>query len=126
MSNIEELKRLAAQDDPQAQFELAVHYLQNQNSEGLDWLQKAAENGHLQAKEAMGKIEMPQQSDDEIKVLNMLKEKSKQGDAEAQFSLGIAYEFGTYGVEDIKEAAKWYKEAACQKHAKAIFSFYII
>lgn len=44
---------------------------------------------------------------------------AEQGHAEAQYELGLIYEFG-HGVEkNIPQAIKWYQKAAEQGHAKA-------
>ena len=45
-----------------------------------------------------------------------------QGDADAQFKMGVAYENGR-GVEPSDEAAvQWYKRATDQEHEKARFN----
>ena len=48
-----------------------------------------------------------------------LREAAEQGDAEAQFNLGIVYDFGRGVPEDKLEAVKWYQKAAEQEHADA-------
>ena len=47
------------------------------------------------------------------------KEDAKNGDAWAQFTLGIAYATGRGVPQDDKVAVKWYKKAAEQGHADA-------
>jgi TPR repeat protein len=42
-----------------------------------------------------------------------------QGDADAQYSLGILYDNGTGVAQDDTEAAKWFRLAADQGYAKA-------
>ena len=50
------------------------------------------------------------------------KKAAEQGDADAQYSLGVAYENG-YGVEkNYREAVKWYEESAKQGDADAQYS----
>lgn len=53
---------------------------------------------------------------DEIAALQV---KATAGDAEAQFSLGMAYEFGRGVPQDYPEAVSWYRKAANQSHAGA-------
>ena len=53
--------------------------------------------------------------------LSLLRPLATQGDAWAQFTLGIFYQYGQGVVEDHKEAVKWYRLAAAQGHAKAQF-----
>jgi TPR repeat protein len=44
---------------------------------------------------------------------------AEQGHAEAQYELGLIYEFGHGVKKDIPQAVKWYRKAAEQGHAKA-------
>lgn len=54
--------------------------------------------------------------------IESIKLKAAQGDAKAQYNLGIIYDKG-YGVpEDDAEAVKWYKKAAEQGDAEAQYS----
>ena len=53
--------------------------------------------------------------------LSLLRPLATQGDAWAQFTLGIFYQYGQGVVEDHKEAVKWYRLAAAQGHAYAQF-----
>ncbi|MEI6847050.1 MAG: tetratricopeptide repeat protein [Chlorobiaceae bacterium] len=51
-----------------------------------------------------------------------IKLRAKQGDAKAQYSLGIAYAKGQGVKQDYVEAAKWLKQAGLQGNANAEFS----
>jgi TPR repeat protein len=44
---------------------------------------------------------------------------AEQGDAEAQFNLGLMYDLGEGVPENDSEAVKWYRKAAAQGYAKA-------
>ena len=44
---------------------------------------------------------------------------ARQGEAKAQFALGLIYEKGKVGKKDLPLAAKWYDLAAKQGHANA-------
>lgn len=46
---------------------------------------------------------------------------ANQGDAKAQFNLGLLYDHGRGVPQDSAEAAKWYRKAAYQRHAEAQF-----
>ncbi len=48
-------------------------------------------------------------------------EKAEQGDAEAQYNLGVMRETGWSVSVDAKKAVRWYREAAKQAHADAKF-----
>ena len=47
---------------------------------------------------------------------------ANQGDAEAQFNLGLTYKEGQEVQQDNKMAAKWYQKAAQQDHITAQFN----
>ncbi|OJX14195.1 MAG: hypothetical protein BGO77_00445 [Caedibacter sp. 37-49] len=55
------------------------------------------------------------------KVRNQILVKAKNGDADAQLNLAIIYEKGLGVVNDMVEATKWYKLAAEQKYAPALY-----
>ena len=48
--------------------------------------------------------------------------KAEQGDAEAQYLLGVMYDYGRGVPEDAAEAVKWTLKAAKQGFAKAQYS----
>jgi len=47
---------------------------------------------------------------------------AEQGDADAQFNLGVMYDEGHGVLQDDAEAVKWYRKAAEQGNAKAQFN----
>ena len=51
--------------------------------------------------------------------LNALKNTAAQGDATAQYNLGLMYEFGQGVAQDYAEAVSWYRKAANQGYATA-------
>ena len=51
--------------------------------------------------------------------LSLLRPLADQGDAAAQFNLGVSYDDGQGVVQDHKEAVKWYRLAADQGDAQA-------
>ena len=48
--------------------------------------------------------------------------RAEQGDAKAQFDLGLKYDTGDGVPQDYAEAANWYRKAAEQGYAKAQFN----
>lgn len=52
--------------------------------------------------------------------ISELKNKAEQGNAEAQYSLGVCYRCGDGVEKNLEEAIKWYRKAAEQGYAKAI------
>ncbi|MGV0035109.1 MAG: tetratricopeptide repeat protein [Candidatus Azotimanducaceae bacterium WSBS_2022_MAG_OTU7] len=55
----------------------------------------------------------------ETSELDGLRSQADQGDATAQFILGVIYDSGIRVSEDDKEAVKWYRLAADQGYATA-------
>lgn len=51
--------------------------------------------------------------------IEKVKQAATQGDPASQFQMGVAYDSGRGVIQDIKEAAKWYRAAAEQGHAEA-------
>ena len=47
---------------------------------------------------------------------------AEQGDAAAQYNLGVMYDEGKRVTRDDAEAVKWYRKAADQGHAKAQYN----
>jgi len=54
--------------------------------------------------------------------LRLLRPLADQGDAHAQFNLGVMYAEGQGVPQDYAEAAKWYRLAADQGHAQAQYN----
>ena len=50
-----------------------------------------------------------------------LRARAEQGDAYAQFDLGVMYDTGRGVPQDAAEAVRWYRLAAAQGHANAMF-----
>ena len=48
-----------------------------------------------------------------------LKPLAEQGDAEAQYNLGVMYDNGLEVTQDYKEAVRWYQQSAKQRLAMA-------
>ena len=54
--------------------------------------------------------------------IDALRKKAEQGNAEAQFSIGLAYAAGNGVPKDPVEAIKWWQKSAVQGDAKAQFN----
>ncbi|MBI4382782.1 MAG: SEL1-like repeat protein [Nitrospinae bacterium] len=48
-----------------------------------------------------------------------LRKKAGQGDADAQYNLGIMYQLGRGVEQDFDESTRWYRKAAERGHAEA-------
>jgi len=78
--------------------------------------QLAADQGHYKAIERLGSVPVAE----DPMVLDWYLPAAKEGDIEAQYNLGYMFETGWGGAAvDIKQAAKWYREAAGQQHDMA-------
>jgi hypothetical protein len=51
-----------------------------------------------------------------------IQERAEQGNADAQYNLGVMYDNGQGVPQDKAEAVKWYRKAAEQGHARSQFS----
>ncbi len=61
-------------------------------------------------------------SDEGITSFQLYQPKANQGDADAQFNLGLLYERGVGTPQDTKQAVYWYTKAAEQGHVNAQYS----
>lgn len=81
--------------------------------EALRWFEKAAGDGDIEARRALGETLVehadPERAKDGLRILTELAE---QGDAAAQASLGYAYANGQATEADRERAALWYEKAA--------------
>ena len=59
-------------------------------------------------------------AESESESIQSIQAQAEQGDAEAQFNLGVAHDNGRGIPQDYAEAAKWYRRAAEQGHAEAL------
>jgi len=91
----------------------------------VEWLKKAAAQGNEEAKKFLEEFSLkaePSVGANETKVqqkpyLSDLQLRAEQGDADAQFSLGIDYEF-----DDDRKAAECYRKAAEHGYEKALLA----
>ncbi|MBM3877397.1 MAG: sel1 repeat family protein, partial [Verrucomicrobia bacterium] len=94
--------------------------------EGYKWILLAAEGRDENAQQAIAIIESrltpAQRAEGQQLAHKFQLRKAEQGDATAQFNLGVSYDFGRGVVKDEAEAVKWYRKAADQGHAAAQFN----
>jgi hypothetical protein len=83
------------------------------------WFLKSAHHGYVPAQRALGFVYW---KDDPVKAASWLQLAAKHGDSEAQFWLGTAYEQGSFGTTNYKEALNWLQKSAKQGHPDAQFS----
>ena len=61
------------------------------------------------------------QAGDYSQALRLWQPLAQQGDAKAQFNLGVLYQSGQGVAQDYQQAAAWWQKAAAQGHATACF-----
>ncbi|MBR5946419.1 sel1 repeat family protein, partial [bacterium] len=119
------LKEAAEKGHANAQFNLAVCFARGigvnmDHGQTLIWLEKAAANGHPQAKEFLeelkrdGGLEAPAD-------LKEVTEAAEKGDAEAQCKLAMIYYMGQGVPRDLDKMIYWLEKSAGQGFAEAQF-----
>ena len=119
-----QLRQLADQGHPGAQFNLAVGYrtgrgVPQDDAEAVRWLRRAAERGHTEARYNLGVRYrtgwgVPK---DGVGAIRWLRRAAEQGHASGQYDLGVMYDTGEGVPEDDVEAVRWFRRAAEQGHA---------
>jgi len=116
----------------EAQYLVALAYQEGRlvtrdHAVAASWMLKSAEQEYVPAQAGMGKLHIagvkdngpiPHRDDAE----KWFRLAAEQGDADAQFWLGIAYQRGWFGGFDDREAFQWLRKAAAQGLPDAQFS----
>jgi len=129
-------QRAAEQGDANAQNNLALMYVngcgvEKNNEAALQWFQKAAAQGHAKAKEMAQRLGQQTVNERFAKALEALKAKdyttalqlftelAEQGDAAAQYNVGLMYCYGNGTDQNFEKAQEWFWKAAAQGDEKA-------
>ena len=122
--DVNELRMLAEQGEPAAQFNLGRLYVTGtgvpqDDAAAVRWYRLAAEQGHAGAQHNLGVkydsgVGVPE---DDTAAAHWYRLAGDQGHWEAQFRLGRMYDNATGVSRDDAEAARWYRMAADQGHA---------
>jgi TPR repeat protein len=121
-------RKAAEQGNAEAQNNLGRIYddglgVPHDYAQAAFWYRKAAEQGNVYAQNNLGVLYadgrgVPQ--DYAQALFWYLKAADEQGNAEAQYELGVKYEKGLSGVpQDYAQAASWFRKAAEQGNAEA-------
>jgi|GEM_PF-632995 len=110
-------EQAARQDDEEAQFILGRCYAEGRGvaqdlSQARHWLGEAAEQGHRKAREYLETLQDKEQSP---------ASENSEDDIDAQYQLGLAYDYGRGVERDFVRAVKHYRNAAERGHADAQF-----
>lgn len=127
-----DLRKAADLGDAEAQYRCALMYLQGMGverngKEGIDWLIKAAKQGHEQARATSGKMFAKNglaayNAEDYQKAIPLLEKAAMLGNAEAQNLLGLCYGAGKGTEKDYTKALHWYLKAAEQGYTSAQYN----
>lgn len=90
--------------------------------QAADCWRKAAEQGHTQAQNNLGRICEETGCDKYPEAVSLYSQAAEQGYLVAQFNLGVLYELGRGVLQDYGLAAAWYRRAAEQGYAVAQFN----
>lgn len=114
-----EFEKLAANNDPVAQYYLANMYAGGQGIEpdmekAFDWFRKSADQGHAKAqfKTGLAYSEGYGIKKDPVEAILWFEKAARQDIPEAQFYLAVALQQGTEIKKDLVKAARWMKLAA--------------
>ena len=91
-------------------FDIEYKYVSEND---LNELIHNAENGDVHAQVKLGKVYCCNR--DFEKAIIWFRKSEEQGNDDAQFGLGLCYEFG-FGLKDEEQAGEWYKKSADQKN----------
>ncbi|MBQ7854863.1 MAG: SEL1-like repeat protein [Muribaculaceae bacterium] len=113
-----ELEKLAKSGDAQAQYEVGMDYLEGngvkKNSEtAAKWLNLAQTQGHKKARTKLLSFYSKE-----------LEKLAKNGDAQAQYEVGMDYLEGNGVKKSSETAAKWFYKAKLQGHEDAKIKYY--
>ena len=119
----EELKAKAEAGDADSQFHLgrAYSHIKRDDAEAARWVEKAAQQGHLEAQSNIGYLYSAGQGvpRDAERAMSWWLKAGEAGFVQAQFNLAIAYLEGKLVPRDERKGFEWMKRAADQGTAIA-------
>lgn len=120
---------LAQAGDAWGQYQLAM--LLNQSPSAADkrqageWLQKAAVQGHAQAKSSLQKISPLYREAPALALPNLEADMKRVPDEDAEFlfQFGLNWQQGRYGKRDLNAADYYFRRAALKNHVEAQYHY---
>ena len=112
-----ETQKEALEGNAEAQYELGQILAEGTSAvlsnmqEAKYWLDKAANNGHNQARLSLALIYLKGQKEEVEKGIDLLESAGKEGFLEAQTTLGVLYLEGDKVTQNMTKAAFWMKQA---------------
>ncbi len=121
-----ELKPLAEQGSPEAQWYLGVMFHDGQGvtqsyAEAAKWFRKAVEQGYARAQYNLGVMYRRGHGvqQDNAEAVKLYRKAAEQGFSEAQYSLGVMYAEGQGVQQDLVQAHMWFDLAAASGDSSA-------
>jgi TPR repeat protein len=114
--------RLAAErGDAEAQYRLALYYRTGtevcpDNKKAVDWLHRAANQGHAGAQYALGA-----EASNPVQAYHWYLRAAEQGHSQAEYVVGRALEEGNGVPRNYRKAVEWYRKSAESGHADGMF-----
>ena len=115
------LMELAEKGDAEAQYQLSLHYAENEPrdlAKMLEWVRKAAEQGHVEAQFALSSMYAWGPEDileiDIVEAVKWSEKAAEQGHAKSQRNMGMFYAHGNGVERDYVKAREWFRKAAAQ------------
>ena len=120
------IKTAAENGNPEAQhrmFCILARGSEQDVSEGITWLLKAAEQGYVNSQNLLGGCYLNGEfvEEDETGAMNWFKKAAEQGDDYGQYNYGMCFIRGCGVERDIREAIRWFRKAAEQNSGLAQF-----
>jgi TPR repeat protein len=126
MINDKELRAWANDGDADSQFELGLRLLtgegvQKNEAEGVQWMEKAANQKHLRAQFVMGSIyeDGVGVKKNDAKAYEWYRKSAENGFAAGQHAVAMAYDLGRGVKLDPEKATEWLEKAAEQNYPQA-------
>jgi TPR repeat protein len=123
--NISSLRKQAKEGNAESQYELAKDYytgtgVSKDSKQGLEWLRKAAAQGHPGAEFALSVLYRKGELNDPKQGLEWLRKSAAHNNAPAEYELACLFRDGQGGVSrNLHEAAGWFRKAAQQQNEPA-------
>ncbi|WP_224985036.1 tetratricopeptide repeat protein [Geomonas agri] len=116
----------ADQKNPNSLYNLGIMYYKGEgvkadHNQGIEWIRKAAEKGHVQAQFLLGTFydSGKDLAQDRATAAQWYRKAAKKGHTQAQFNLGLMYVNGEGVEKDHGNAVVWLKKAARGGHQDA-------
>jgi TPR repeat protein len=119
---VDTLEQKAEGGDAESQYKLFKQLFANDRELGLRWLNRAGDQGHVEALFELGNVNYLGKAGDTdlARAMKYYRKAAEKGHADSQYNLGVGCFKGQGVQQDDKEAFRWFQKAADQGHSGAI------